>query len=56
MGGYLVHTLVPVCGDGRASRDSSSELESARGTVIVASNRGRCSVGDRVAVRAVNEE
>ncbi len=45
-----MHTLVPECGDGGSSCDRCSELESAGGAVIVASNRGGCSIGDRIAV------
>jgi len=43
--------LVPECGDGGSSCDRCSELESAGGAVIVASNRGGCSIGDRVVGR-----
>lgn len=43
-------TLVPVRGNGCASRDSCSQLEGARGAVIVASESVDSSILDRVAI------
>lgn len=43
-------TLVPVRGNGCASRDSCGHLEGARGAVIVASESVDSSILDRVAI------